>query len=225
MLELSKTIETLRANVQTHAMDPMNPPMILPVTKMQSVDRIESLRETGLTAIGENRVQELLEKYPRLSSTFTIHLIGRLQTNKIKYIIGKVCMVQSLDRMSLAEALHAHAAAHGVRLPVLVEVNISGETQKAGVTPDMAESFICEASRLDGIQIQGLMAVMPFTDPETIRPLFRAMRVLYDRLRARAVGNVSMDVLSMGMSGDWHVAAQEGSTLLRIGSAIFGNRE
>ena len=225
MRELMQTIEALRAGVRAHAMDPENPPEILPVTKMQPVERILALREAGLTAIGENRVQEMLEKYPILSSSFSIHLIGRLQTNKIKYIIGKVCMVQSLDRMPLAEALRAHAAARGVRLPVLVEVNISGEAQKTGIAPEEAERFIRELSGLDGIHVQGLMTVMPFVDPETIRPLFRAMRGLFERLRAQAIGHVSMDVLSMGMSGDWRVAVQEGATLLRIGSAIFGSRE
>jgi len=184
-----------------------------------------ALKEAGLTAIGENRVQEMLEKYPIISSAFAIHLIGRLQTNKIKYIMGKVCMVQSLDRMPLAEALHAQAAARGVRMPALVQVNAGGEAQKGGIAPEAAEQFIRAISRLDGIHVQGLMTVMPFTDPETIRPLFRAMRELFERLRAQAIDRVSMDVLSMGMSGDWRVAAQEGATLLRIGSAIFGSRD
>lgn len=220
-----QNIGTIQIELAKYAMDPENPPMLLPVTKTQPVERVKTLREAGVTAIGENRVQEILEKYPDISTDFAIHLIGQLQTNKIKYIIGKVCMVQSLDRLALAHSLHQRAEAAGTQMPVLVEVNIGREPQKAGVAPEDAEGFIREAAKLSGLHIEGLMTVMPYVDdPETVRPLFRQMRTLFERLRETAIEGAQMRTLSMGMSGDWRVAAQEGSTLVRIGSAVFGPR-
>lgn len=134
-------------------------------------------------------------------------------------------MVQSLDRMSLAQEIDRRAQMAGSRMPVLVEVNIGGESQKGGIAPEEAESFIREAAKLPGLDIRGLMTVMPAAeDPESIRPLFRGMKALFDRIRSEGIDQVTMQELSMGMSGDWRVAAQEGATLVRIGSAIFGSR-
>ncbi|MDR0898215.1 MAG: YggS family pyridoxal phosphate-dependent enzyme [Oscillospiraceae bacterium] len=217
-------IEALRRELLSNARDPAHPPRLLPVTKMQPIERILPLAAAGITEIGENRVQEIMEKYPELGAHFAFHVIGRLQTNKIKYIIGRVCMVQSLDRPALAQALDARAQSMGVRLPVLLEIN-QGEAQKGGIPPDEAEALLRYAARLPGLDVRGLMAVMPLaSDPETLRPLFAGMRALQAQLRDLAVSGVSMDELSMGMSGDWHIAAQEGATIVRIGSAIFGHR-
>ncbi|MCL1964251.1 MAG: alanine racemase, partial [Firmicutes bacterium] len=121
-----ENIATLRAELLRHARDPMHPPVLLPVTKTRPVSDILALRAAGVTAVGENRTQEIVEKYPAISGDFAIQFIGRLQTNKIKYIISRVCMVQSLDRPELAEALDGRAQAMGKRMPVLVEVNIGG---------------------------------------------------------------------------------------------------
>lgn len=217
---------SLQAEIRQHAMDPDHPPKLLPVTKTQDVSRILPLASAGVCQIGENRVQEIISKYIDLSAFFDIHLIGRLQTNKIKYIIGKVCMVHSLDRGSLAEALHAQAMAHNVVLDVLVQVNIGEEPQKAGLAPVDVEKFLRDCSGLAGISVRGLMTVMPFVhNAETIRPLFREMRMLFLRMRALGIEGVRMDELSMGMSGDFRVAAQEGATIVRVGSAIFGSRQ
>jgi pyridoxal phosphate enzyme (YggS family) len=217
-------IEALRRELLASARDPAHPPKLLPVTKTQPVERILPLAQAGITEIGENRVQEIIEKYPALGGHFAFHLIGRLQTNKIKYIIGRVCSVQSLDRPALAQALDARAQAQGVRLPVLLELN-QGEAQKGGVPMAEAEALLRYAAKLPGLDVRGLMAVMPLApDPEALRPLFAGMRTLFERLRDLAVSGVSMDELSMGMSGDWRIAAQEGATLVRIGSAIFGAR-
>lgn len=134
-------------------------------------------------------------------------------------------MVQSLDRLALAQALDARAQSAGVRLPVLVEVNIGGESQKAGIPLEEAESFAQTVSRLPGLELRGLMTVMPFVhDAQSIRPLYRQMRSAFLRLQALSIHRTRIDTLSMGMSGDWKVAAQEGATILRIGSAIFGQR-
>lgn len=220
-----ENMDAVRAALLQNAQDPKHPPKLLPVTKTQPVENILALRDAGVDAIGENRVQEILEKYPAVSNDFSIHLIGRLQTNKIKYIIGRVCMVQSLDRPQLAQAIDARAQAAGIRLPVLLEVNIGGEREKAGMPPALVEPFLRECARLPGLHVRGLMAVLPYTDaPETLRPLFRAMRALFERLRAEAVDGVDLCELSMGMSGDYLIAAQEGATIVRVGSAIFGAR-
>lgn len=220
-----ENLRTLQAEVVRYAMDPARPPMLLPVTKTQPAELILPLAEAGVTQIGENRVQEITEKYPQLSGAFAIHLIGRLQTNKIKYIIGRVCMVQSLDRPALAQALDGRAQDAGVRMPVLIEVNIGGESQKAGIPPEEIEAFARDCARLPGLEVRGLMAVMPMVpDAEVLRPLFRQMRSAFERLRDLAIDGTEMCELSMGMTDDWRVAAQEGATILRVGSAIFGRR-
>ncbi len=220
-----QNIYAIRAELAACARDPAHPPIVLPVTKTQGIEAIRALTGAGITAIGENRVQEIMDKYPALSKDFEFHLIGRLQSNKIKYIINRVCLIQSLDRWPLAQVLDARAGDLGSRMPVLVEVNIGGETQKAGIPPGEAERFVRDCARLSGIHVRGLMAVMPnVPEPETIRPLFQQMRALFERLRDLAIDGASMNELSMGMSGDWRIAAQEGATMVRIGSAIFGER-
>lgn len=220
-----QNVRALQAEIARYARDSENPPRLLPVTKTQPVEDIAPLAEAGIVEIGENRVQEILAKYPALSSKFAFALIGQLQTNKIRHIIGKVSIVQSLDRPQLAQALDARAQAAGVRMPVLVEVNIGGETQKAGIAPEETEAFVRACARLDGLWVRGLMAVMPAApDTEALRPLFGRMRALLDTLRAQAIDGTDMTELSMGMSGDWRIAAQEGATILRVGSAIFGAR-
>lgn len=134
-------------------------------------------------------------------------------------------MLHALDRPALAQALDRHAEAAGVRIPVLIEVNIGAEPQKAGISPGEVREFVRDVAKLSGLLVCGLMAVMPVAEnPETLRPLFRQMRVLFDQVQQDAVAETSVTELSMGMSGDWQIAAQEGATILRIGSAIFGDR-
>ena len=198
---------------------------ICAVTKTIDVETINQTFEEGVRIIGENRVQEAREKFSALNPDFSLHIIGQLQTNKVKYLIGMAKMVQSLDRMELAVEIDRRAQAAGIRMPVLVQVNIAREPQKAGVHKEAVPTFLREAARLPGLSIEGLMAIMPLTaNPEEIRPLFREMRVLFDRMRDEAVDGADMRVLSMGMSGDYTVAAEEGATMVRLGSAIFGAR-
>ncbi len=197
---------------------------ICAVTKTQDPHTINLAWEAGIQVIGENRVQELMEKRSQLHPGFRVHLIGGLQTNKVKYIADWVDMVQSLDRDALAEELSRRAAP--VRtLPVLVQVNIAREPQKGGVMEEDLEDSVRRWARLPGIQIHGLMAIMPLTgDPEELRPYFRRMRTWFDRLREENIENTAVDTLSMGMSGDCIVAAQEGATMVRLGRALFGER-
>ena len=198
---------------------------ICAVSKTVAPETVNLAWEGGIRVLGENRVQELLGKLDALNPGFEIHLIGRLQTNKVRPIVGKVAMVQSLDREALALELSRRAVAAGAELPALVQVNIGREPQKGGVDEEQLLPFLKRCGALPGLRVEGLMAVMPdVDDPEDIRPLFRRMREHFDRLRDRDLPGVRMRTLSMGMSGDCLVAAQEGATMVRLGRALFGAR-
>ena len=198
---------------------------ICAVTKTQSAEIVNLAWEAGLTTIGENRVQELMDKRAKLNPGFNVQLIGGLQTNKARYIADWVDMVQSLDRDALAQELSRRAHNAGRQLPVLVQVNIAREPQKGGVFEDELESFVRRSAQLPGIQLRGLMAIMPLTDdPESLRPYFRRMRDWFERLRDMEIEDTAFDTLSLGMSGDCIVAAQEGATMVRLGRALFGAR-
>ena len=195
------------------------------VSKTVDPDTVNLAWEGGIRTLGENRVQELLGKIDRLNPDFRIHLIGRLQTNKVRYIIDRVAMIQSLDRPELAREISRRAVAAGVEMPALVQVNIAREPQKAGVDEEELVPFLREWAQLPGLKIRGLMAIMPIADdPEDVRPYFRGMRQWFDRLRDMDIPGARMDVLSMGMSDDAVVAAQEGATMVRLGRALFGAR-
>ena len=200
-------------------------PRLIAVTKTHSAEEILPLAEAGITEIGENRVQELKGKLPDLQGQFRVHLIGRLQRNKVRQIIDDVCMIQSVDSESLALEIHTRAAAAGKRMPVLVEVSPAGEEQKGGVPYEETEAFLKRIAPLEGLEIRGLMAVMPLTDDrEYLDGLFARMRELFDRLREKDLSGAAMEELSMGMSGDYRLAAAHGATMVRVGSAIFGPR-
>ena len=200
-------------------------PEIIAVSKTVAAPRVNEVKAAGITHLGENRVQETLEKLPYLDASFQIDLIGRLQINKVKYIIDKVAMIQSLDREPLAQEIDRLAQQHGLRMPVLIQVNIGSEPQKGGVAAEDLVSFAQYAAKLLGLDIRGLMAVMPdLRDEDALRPYFRRMRELFEQLQAEAIDGTKIEELSMGMSGDYELAAQEGATHVRIGSAIFGAR-
>lgn len=201
-------------------------PQIIAVSKTVPAQRVNAVLGEGIVRLGENRVQELMEKKPHLDASFQIDLIGRLQNNKVKAIINQVHMIQSVDRESLAQEIDRRAQQHGLCMPVLIQVNIGREAQKGGVDPDRLGDLIRYAAALPGLDVRGLMAVMPdLKDEDQLRPYFVAMRRLFDKLRQEAIDGVTMEELSMGMSGDYELAAAEGATVVRIGSAIFGRRE
>ena len=202
------------------------PPRIIAVTKTHSVEEILPLSDLGVQEIGENRVQEIVEKWPDLQEKFRFHCIGRLQTNKVKYIMNKVCLIQSLDRMNLALEIDRQAQKAGVVMPVLVQVSPAGEEQKGGMAPELIRPFLREVRQMPGLHVEGLMAVMPHTDDEAyLSGLFRDMHVLFEQLRGEAIPNVEMRELSMGMSGDYLLAACHGATMVRLGSALLGPRD
>lgn len=223
--ELELRVNRVRRELEEASEGRWPAPKLIAVTKTHSAEEILPLKEIGVTEIGENRVQELKGKLPELQGAFGIHLIGRLQRNKVRQIINDVCMIQSVDSVPLAEEIHARALAAGRRMPVLVEVSPAGEEQKGGVPFDETETFLQRIAPLDGIRVRGLMAVMPLTDDEAyLNGLFAQTRGLFDRLRDRSLNGIEMEELSMGMSGDYRLAAAHGATIVRIGSAIFGPR-
>ena len=195
------------------------------VSKTIDPETINMAWEGGIRTLGENRVQELMGKIDQLNPDFKIHLIGQLQTNKVKTIIDKVAMIQSVDRDALAGEIERRATAAGIVMPVLVQVNIAREPQKAGIDEELLVPFLKKLSEMRGLKVEGLMAIMPIADdPEDVRPYFRRMREWFDRLRDMDIPNVSMNTLSMGMSDDCEIACQEGATMVRLGRALFGER-
>ena len=198
---------------------------ICAVTKTIDAATINRAWDCGIRIIGENRVQELLSKQDALDPRYTIHLIGTLQTNKAKSVIGRAAVVQSLDRPALAQELSRRALAAGTVQDTLVQVNIGREIQKSGIDEEELVPFLKTIPEYPGIRVCGLMAIMPAVDdPEDIRPLFRRMREWFERLRDASYKNVSMNTLSMGMTDDCIVAAEEGATMVRLGRALFGAR-
>jgi len=223
--ELKSRVARIRQELAEASEGRYPAPRLIAVTKTHSPAEILPLREAGVTEIGENRVQELKGKLPELKDRFQIHLIGRLQRNKVRQIIGDVCMIQSVDSEPLAEEIHSRALAAGRRMPVLAEVSPAGEEQKGGVPFEETEAFLKRIAPLEGIEIRGLMAVMPLTDDqEYLDGLFARTRELFDRLRDKDLKGAAMEELSMGMSGDYRLAAAHGATMVRVGSAIFGPR-
>lgn len=193
---------------------------VLPVTKTVEPARILPLKDAGALEIGENRVQEALEKLPLLEGAFGIRIIGRLQTNKARYVARIASAVESLDRIELADALQRALDRENRALDVLIEVNAGNDPAKAGVAPEELKQFLRAASAYDRLRVRGLMTVAPIApDPELVRPCFRRMRRLFEDF-----GAGEWDTLSMGMSADCDVAAEEGATQVRAGSAIFGKR-
>jgi pyridoxal phosphate enzyme (YggS family) len=195
------------------------------VTKTMPASDMNAALRAGADAVGENRVQELLGKLDFMDPGAPAHIIGRLQTNKVRQIVGRAALIQSLDRPELALEISKRAAQRGVQARALVQVNVAREPQKGGVDPDALFPLLELCAKLPGLKVDGLMAIMPLADdPEAARPHMRQMRALFEEAQRANIPGISMETLSMGMSGDWQVAAEEGSTMVRIGRSIFGAR-
>lgn len=196
---------------------------LLAVSKTKPVSDLQEALRCGVRSFGENKVQELKDKAAVLPEVKDWHMIGHLQTNKVKYLPGIVSMVHSLDRLELAETLEQQFSKHDLRIPVLCELNMAGEESKFGLAPSEALDFIQALSRFPHLIPKGLMTVAPFTEiPEENRVYFRALRELLHSINHSL--RLSMDTLSMGMTGDYAVAIEEGATIVRVGSGIFGER-
>lgn len=199
--------------------------LLLAVTKTIDIPRIKQAVDYGLTQLGENKVQEIMDKYDTLGSDVKWHLIGHLQTNKVKYIIDKVDFIHSVDSIKLAQEINKRAEQKNKVMNILIEVNIAEEESKFGVKPEEIENLIAEISHMKNICVKGLMTVAPFVEnSEENRNCFSQMRQLLVDINAKNMNNVNMDVLSMGMTGDYEVAIEEGATIVRIGTGIFGKR-
>lgn len=198
---------------------------LIAVSKTKPVSMIEELLPLGVRDFGENKVQELTAKEEVLPKDIRWHMIGHLQRNKVKYIIDKACMIHSVDSLRLAREISKEAVKHELDVPVLIEVNVAGEESKFGVSVEETLSLVQEVSKLPGIQVKGLMTIAPYVeDPEENREIFRNLRKLSVDISGKNFDNVTMNVLSMGMTGDYEVAIEEGATHVRVGTGIFGER-
>ncbi len=198
---------------------------LIAVSKTKPMSMIEELLPGGTRDFGENKVQELCEKYEVLPKDIRWHLIGHLQRNKVKYIVDKAFLVHSVDSLRLAETINDEGKKKGITVPVLIEVNVAGEESKFGVAPQETEDLVREIAKLPFVRIKGLMTIAPYVeDPEENRIHFSGLRQLSVDIREKNIDNVSMNVLSMGMTGDYQVAIEEGATMVRVGTGIFGER-
>ena len=198
---------------------------VIAVSKTKPLEMVEELRKEKVLDFGENKVQEIMEKYEPMGPGVHWHLIGHLQTNKVKYIIDKVDMIHSVESLRLAEEINKRAAAKDLVMDILVEVNMADEESKFGVKPEEVEAFLHDLSQFPNIRVRGLMTVAPFVEnPEENRVYFRKMRELLVDMNGKKIDNINMDMLSMGMTGDYEVAIEEGATIVRVGTGIFGER-
>ena len=195
---------------------------LIAVTKTVTPEVINQLKSLDVLDIGENRAQVAMPKLPKIAPEFRLHWIGRLQTNKVKYIIDDVCMLHTLDRVELAQEVNRRAGEHGRVLPVLVQVNIAREAQKGGMPVEEVQDFLKRMKDFSSIHVEGLMSIMPLqASEEELDKLFGGMRTLFEQMRDLAVDGVEMRELSMGMSNDYEIAARHGATMVRIGTALY----
>ena len=195
---------------------------LIAVTKTVTPEVINQLKSLDVLDIGENRAQVAMPKLPKIAPEFRLHWIGRLQTNKVKYIIDDVCMLHTLDRVELAQEVNRRAGEHGRVLPVLVQVNIAREAQKGGMPVEEVQDFLKRMKDFSSIHVEGLMSIMPLqASEEELGTLFGGMRTLFEQMRDLAVDGVEMRELSMGMSNDYEIAARHGATMVRIGTALY----
>lgn len=199
---------------------------VIAVSKTVDPERIIRVIDEGLIDLGENRVQELTEKYDIINRECNWHLIGHLQTNKVKYIIDKVKMIHSVDSVDLAKEIQKRANNIGKVADILIQVNVANEETKFGIDSSQVVNLAKDISGFPNIHVKGLMVIAPYAEnPESVRGVFREARKIFIDMRQENIDNINMDYLSMGMSNDFEVAIEEGSNIVRIGTAIFGKRQ
>lgn len=228
MSAIRENLESIKFNIKESANNAKRSSediTLIAVTKTVDVDKILEAIEYGVTDVGENKPQELARKYDIIGDKVKWHLIGSLQTNKVKYIIDKVELIHSVDSVKLAEEISKRAVQKGIDARILLEINIAGEESKFGLKPEDTEHVVREIAKLSNISIKGLMTVAPFVEnSEENRIYFRRMKELLVDINSKNIDNVNMDTLSMGMTGDYEVAVEEGATMVRIGTGVFGPR-
>ncbi len=222
--QLREVRERIRAACERVGRDPEEVTLVA-VSKTKPVEMLKEAYDAGARDFGENKVQEMMDKQGELPDDIRWHMIGHLQRNKVKYLIGNVVLIHSVDSLRLAQEISDQSVKRGVDTDILIEVNIAGEETKFGISRDETFSLVEEAAKLPGIHIKGLMVIAPFVeDPEENRSYFREIRELSVDIASKKIDNVSMFMLSMGMTGDYEVAVEEGATLVRVGTGIFGER-
>ena len=224
---VTKNYETIKKNVDKHArMSSHNQDVtLIAVSKFKPAEDIQKLYDIGVRDFGENKVQELCDKYEKLPKDINWHLIGHLQTNKVKYIVDKVTLIHSVDSLHLAETIEKEASKKDVIVNILLQVNVALEESKFGMNTEDVIDMVKAVACLPHIRIKGLMTIAPFVDnPVDNREIFNKMKQLSVDIITKNIDNVCMDILSMGMSGDYEVAIAEGATMVRIGTSIFGER-
>ncbi len=198
---------------------------LIAVSKTKPTEMLAEAYEAGQRCFGENKVQEILEKAPILSEDIRWHMIGHLQRNKVRQVIGHTELIHSVDSIRLAEEIEKEAAKIGIVCNILIEVNIGDEESKYGVVPQETADFVAELSHFPHLRVCGLMTVAPYTEnSEENRKYFREMKQLAVDIKRKNIDNICMDILSMGMTGDYEIAIEEGATMVRVGTGIFGER-
>ncbi len=198
---------------------------LIAVSKTKPLENIEELITIGVKDFGENKVQELCDKYENVSAPVNFHLIGHLQTNKVKYIVDKACLIHSVDSVKLAQTIQKEAAKKGVIAQILIEVNVAEEDSKFGLHTEEVLPFVEEIASYPNVHVNGLMTIAPFVEnPDENRGYFRTLKQLSLDIASKNIDNIDMNVLSMGMTNDYKVAIEEGATMVRVGTAIFGAR-
>ena len=229
METIKKNLEKINEKIKKAALKANRSPediKLVAVTKTATVEQIKEAISAGVKTIGENKVQEAKGKYQVLSADIADiewHLVGHLQTNKVKYAIEIFDLIHSVDSKKLAEEIDKRSLQFGIMTNILVEVNVSGEETKYGIKPEEVEPFLKEISEFSRIKVRGLMTIAPIAeDKEEVRPYFRKLRELSEKIENKNIKNVKMDYLSMGMTDDFEVAIEEGANMVRIGRGIFG---
>ena len=198
---------------------------LIAVSKTKPLFMLEEAYEAGARDFGENKVQEILEKHPKMPEDARFHMIGHLQRNKVKQVLPHAVLIHSVDSLRLAQTIEQEAAKHDVCVPILLEVNVAQEETKFGLKTEEVLPLVESIAKFPHIKIQGLMTMAPYVqNPEENRPIFRQLKKLSVDIAAKNINNVTMSVLSMGMTGDYQVAVQEGATMVRVGTGIFGER-
>ena len=218
-------IQTIKADAARKAERRAEDVLLVAVTKTRNVDEINEAIDAGITDIGENKVQEILDKYDHVKPV-KWHMIGHLQTNKVKYIIDKVSLIHSVDSVKLADEINKKAEQHGIQMDILIQVNAAEEESKFGITTEETQEMIQYVlDHCPNINIKGLMCIAPFEDnPEDVSVFFKQVKAQYDEFSKIQHERIDFKYLSMGMSHDFEVAIMEGSNLIRVGTAIFGER-
>ena len=225
---ITENLKTVHSNIEAACRavgrDPKEVTLIA-VSKTKPVSMLQDAYDSGERCFGENKVQEIMDKCPQLPADINWHMIGHLQRNKVKYIVDKVAMIHSVDSLRLAETIEQEAAKHQVTVPILLEVNVAQEESKFGLKISEVLPLVESIAKFPHIKIMGLMTIAPYVEnPEENRAVFRQLKKLSVDIDTKNINNVNMSVLSMGMTGDYQVAIEEGSTMVRVGTGIFGER-